>query len=73
MIAIFLGVLELIKVRKILICDTESTLLSDEALFSINTNTDDIEKDANGNELYSTDPDQSFEDIQMNFDNTGDT
>lgn len=72
MIAIFLGVLELIKVRKILICDTESTLLSDEALFSINTNTDDIEKDANGNELFSTDFDKSFEDIQMNFDNTGD-
>ncbi len=72
MIAIFLGVLELIKIRKILICDTESTILSDEALFSINTNTDDIEKDADGNELFSTDFDKSVEDIQMNFDNTGD-
>ena len=29
-------------------------------------------KDANGNELFSTDFDKSFEDIQMNFDNTGD-
>ena len=72
MIAIFLGVLELIKIRKILICDTESTILSDEATFSINTNTDDIEKDADGNELYSSDFDKSFEDIQMIFDNTGD-
>ena len=72
MIAIFLGVLELIKIRKILICDTESTILSDEASFSINTNTDDIEKDADGNELFSTDFDKSVEDIQMIFDNTGD-
>lgn len=72
MIAIFLGVLELIKIRKILICDTESTILSDEAMFSINTNTDDIEKDADGNELYSSDFDKSVEDIQMIFDNTGD-
>ncbi len=72
MIAIFLGVLELIKIRKILICDTESTILSDEATFSINTNTDDIEKDADGNELYSSDFDKSVEDIQMIFDNTGD-
>ena len=72
MIAIFLGVLELIKIRKILICDTESTILSDEATFSINTNTDDIEKDADGNELFSTDFDKSVEDIQMIFDNTGD-
>ena len=72
MIAIFLGVLELIRIRKILICDTESTILSDEAMFSINTNTDDIEKDADGNELFSTDFDKSVEDIQMIFDNTGD-
>ncbi len=72
MIAIFLGVLELIKIRKILICDTESTILSDEASFSINTNTDDIEKDADGNELFSTDFDKSVDDIQMIFDNTGD-
>ena len=72
MIAIFLGVLELIKIRKILICDTENTLLSDEALFSINTNTDDIEKDADGNELYSSDFDKSFEEIKMNFEDTGD-
>jgi len=72
MIAIFLGVLELIKIRKILICDTESTILSDEASFSINTNTDDIEKDSDGNELFSTDFDKSVEDIQMIFDNTGD-
>ena len=72
MIAIFIGVLELIKIRKILICDTESTILSDEAMFSINTNTDDIEKDADGNELFSTDFDKSVEDIQMIFDNTGD-
>ena len=72
MIAIFLGVLELIKIRKILICDTESTILSDEATFSINTNTDDIEKDADGNEIFSTDFDKSVEDIQMIFDNTGD-
>ena len=72
MIAIFLGVLELIKIRKILICDNESTILSDEATFSINTNTDDIEKDADGNDLYSSDFDKSVEDIQMIFDNTGD-
>jgi len=72
MIAIFLGVLELIKIRKILICDTESTMLSDEALFSINTNTDDIEKDADGNELYSSDFDEPVEELKMIFDNTGD-
>lgn len=72
MIAIFLGVLELIKIRKILICDTESTILSDEALFSINTNTDDIEKDADGNELYSSDFDEPVEELKMIFDNTGD-
>ena len=72
MIAIFLGVLELIKIRKILICDTESTILSDEATFSINTNTDDIEKDADGNDLYSSDFDEPVEELKMIFDNTGD-
>lgn len=72
MIAIFLGVLELIKIRKILICDTESTILSDEATFSINTNSDDIEKDADGNELYSSDFDEPVEELKMIFENTGD-
>ena len=38
MIAIFLGVLELIKIRKILISDTCGTLLDDSAQFTINEN-----------------------------------
>ena len=38
MIAIFLGVLELIKIRKILIVDSEGTLLGDDATFAINEN-----------------------------------
>ena len=59
MIAIFLGVLELIKIRKILIVDNEGTLLDEFAEFAINENTDDIEKDANGNELYSFDTNEA--------------
>ena len=55
MIAIFLGVLELIKIRKILIVDCEGTLLDEFAEFAINDNPDDIEKDADGNELYAFD------------------
>ncbi len=54
MIAIFLGVLELIKIRKILICDSDSTLLDNNATFIINDNPQDIEKDLNGNEIYSS-------------------
>ena len=69
MIAIFLGVLELIKIRKILIYDTEGTLLGDDAKFVINDNPEDIEKDANGNELYSSDFDRGAEQIEMNLDN----
>ena len=42
MIAIFLGILELIKIRKILIHDFEGTLLDDGAQFVINENPDDI-------------------------------
>lgn len=42
MIAIFLGVLELIKIRKILIYDTVGTLLDDSATFMINENPDDV-------------------------------
>ena len=53
MIAIFLGVLELIKIRKILIVGCEGTLLDECAEFEINENPDDIEKDANGRELYA--------------------
>ena len=70
MIAIFLGVLELIKIRKILICDAEGTLLGDDATFMINENSDDVEKDANGKELYSTEPES--EQIEMNFDKEND-
>ena len=70
MIAIFLGVLELIKIRKILICDAEGTLLGDDATFMINENSDDVEKDANGKELYSTEPED--EQIEMNFDKEND-
>lgn len=55
MIAIFLGVLELIKIRKILIADNFGTLFDDSAEFIINDNPDDVEKDANGNELYAFD------------------
>lgn len=54
MIAIFLGVLELIKIRKILIYGTEGTILDDSATFIINDNPDDVEKNANGEELYSS-------------------
>ncbi len=43
MIAIFLGVLELIKIRKILILDSESTILDDKATFYINDDPDDVE------------------------------
>ena len=66
MIAIFLGVLELIKIRKILIHDTEGTLLDMSAKFKINDNPDDVEKDADGRELYST---REAEDIKIEFDN----
>jgi segregation and condensation protein A len=68
MIAIFLGVLELIKIRKILIFDSEGTLLGDDAKFVINDNPDDVEKDANGQELYS----ESAEEIKMEFDEEND-
>lgn len=72
MIAIFLGVLELIKIRKILIFGAEGTLLGDDATFVINENTDEIEKDAEGRELYSSDFDKAAEPIKMNFDNNND-
>ncbi len=68
MIAIFLGVLELIKIRKILIYDTEGTLLGDDAKFVINDNPDDVEKDADGRELYSSDFDRGVEQTKMTFD-----
>ncbi len=42
MIAIFLGVLELIKIRRILIYDACGTLLDDSATFVINDDPDDI-------------------------------
>ena len=42
MIAIFLGVLELIKIRKILIYDTLGTLLDDSATFIINDDPNDV-------------------------------
>ncbi len=58
LIAIFLGVLELIKIRKILITGQEGTLLDMNAEFVINENADDIEKDADGNELFRSDFDQ---------------
>ena len=40
MIAIFLGILELIKIRRILICDNDefSTILDDEATLVMNEN-----------------------------------
>ena len=66
MIAIFLGVLELIKIRKILIRDSEGTLLDMSAEFIINDNPADVEKDANGRELYSSD--DEAEEIKMEFD-----
>ena len=45
MIAIFLGVLELIKIRKILIVDNESTLLDEGAAFVINDSPDEASKE----------------------------
>lgn len=72
MIAIFLGVLELIKIRKILIYNSEGTILGDDATFIINENTDDIEKDANGRELYSSSENEAAEPIKMNFDEEND-
>lgn len=63
MIAIFLGVLELIKIRKILIFETEGTLLDMDATFVINDNPDDVEKDADGNTLYSDEADGSAEQL----------
>ena len=71
MIAIFLGVLELIKIRKILIYNAEGTILGDDATFIINENSDDVEKDANGKELYSIESDAT-EQIEMNFDKEND-
>ena len=68
MIAIFLGVLELIKIRKILIVENEGTLFDINASFSINQNKDDVEKDANGNELYAFDKENKEENISF-FDN----
>ena len=55
MIAIFLGVLELIKIRKILIHDFEGTLLDDGAQFIINEDPNDVitadkQSDENKNE-----------------------
>ena len=67
MIAIFLGVLELIKIRKILIYDSVGTLLDMNAEFVINDNPDDVEKDANGRELYSDD--RESENLKINFEN----
>ena len=63
MIAIFLGVLELIKIRKILIHDCDSTLLDMDASFKINDNPDDVEKDANGKELFTEDTEE--EEVQL--------
>lgn len=68
MIAIFLGVLELIKIRKILICDTENTLLDDNATFIINDNPQDVEKDADGNELFAA-HEQIAEQLTMKSEN----
>ena len=68
MIAIFLGVLELIKIRKILIVENEGTLLDINASFAINQNKDEVEKDANGNELYAFDKENNEENISF-FDN----
>ena len=72
MIAIFLGVLELIKIRKILICDSDSTLLDNNATFIINDNPQDIEKDLNGNEIYSSSFDGEGEQLAAPFDQTED-
>ena len=65
MIAIFLGVLELIKIRKILIFESEGTLLGDDAQFVINDNPDDVEKDAEGYELYSAN--DEAEELKIEF------
>ena len=72
MIAIFLGVLELIKIRKILICDSDSTLLDNNATFIINDNPQDIEKDLNGNEIYSSSFDGEGEQLAVAFDQKDD-
>ena len=72
MIAIFLGVLELIKIRKILISDTEGALLDSNATFMINENTDDIEKDASGRELYASSTIEA-EELKIDFDEKGDS
>lgn len=72
MIAIFLGVLELIKIRKILICDSDSTLLDNNATFIINDNPQDIEKDLNGNEIYSSSFDGEGEQLAAAFDQKDD-
>ena len=65
LIAIFLGVLELIKIRKILIHENEGTLLDMSAEFVINNNRDEVEKDAEGRELYS---EGEPEELKMKFD-----
>ena len=58
MIAIFLGVLELIKIRKILIHDFEGTLLDDGAQFIINEDPNDVitaDKQSDGDPENQTD------------------
>lgn len=54
MIAIFLGVLELIKIRKILITDSDSPLLDDSASFVINEVPDGIENNKIKSDFDST-------------------
>lgn len=60
MIAIFLGVLELIKIRKILIYDTDGTLLDDRATFIINDNPDDIRSPITDGTEYRSKIDEEY-------------
>ncbi len=64
MIAIFLGVLELIKIRKILIADTEGTLLDENAAFAINENYDEEQRAKAENDTLITDTAEGGEELE---------
>jgi len=60
MIAIFLGVLELIKIRRILISDSEGSLLDMSAEFVINNNISDDENSSDNDNRFESDFDKNI-------------
>ena len=64
MIAIFLGVLELIKIRKILIADAEGTLLDENAAFAINEDYEEEQRAKAGKDTLMTDAKEGGEKLE---------